>query len=496
MLCGYLGRLFVALALMLMTTQPQIAFAQGGIRIFNQAVYTYSATDGYSPAVNPISGISKRTELVDPRGRIRNCVGGLLPDYRGFTIGLYNPIAGDLSQTEIGSAVNLTKTSYPAHPDQGLAEGVIPNTGNLNPFALTNQDDGTYSFLLDAKRGQLEVGKIYLLVVNPPSSLNYSQRRIKITIVSVEGQKLVYTATSLDGNPISSGNGADSTTQVITVIESGTPTLDLVGLNLNIGMCPAQELQITKSGDHASAEPGDTVVYRVNVRNISDAPMSGFKISDTLPVGFKLILNSVRGDLEGKAIPIITKSAGRNLTFTTDTAMLPAGQTLRLAYGVQLTPDAIRGNGVNSASVEATVNGAGTNNPGIRNLTAGPATFSLRVRQGLLTDTGTLLGRVFWDKNFDGEQQRDEPGIANAVVVLDDGTRITTDINGLFSLANVLSGAHVGVLDMTSLSGYVIAPNRRFRERNSPARLVRLQPGGLVRLNFAVAPVETEIKKP
>ena len=494
---GYLLAVAMILAISVL---PTGARGQGGLTIFNQASYSYSATDGFHPSVNPISGVSKRTELVDPRGRIRNCVGGILPDYRGFTVGLYEPLGGDTAQIEIGNPVSLTKTSYPAHLDQGLAEGILPNKDNLNPFALSNQDDGTYSFLLDASRSQLDSGKTYILVVNPPANSMYAQRRLKIVIVSRVGNNVMYTATSIDGTPISSANGADSATQTITITDAATQSLDLVALNLNIGMCPAQELQITKTGDHAAAEPGDTVVYRVNVRNLSDAPMSGFKVTDTLPIGFKFLPNSVRADLKGIPVVLTIQSAGRSVVFTNDVAILPAGQTLRIAYALQLTPDAVRGNGVNSASVEATVNGANTGNPGIRNLTAGPATFSLRVRQGLLTDTGTLLGRVFWDKNFDGEQQRDEPGIASAVVILDDGTRITTDANGLFSLANVTSGPHVGVLDMTSLEGYTLAPNRRFRERNSPARFIRLQSGGMSRLNFAVTPIEvtlidTESKK-
>jgi hypothetical protein len=99
---------------------------------------------------------------------------------------------------------------------------------------------------------------------------------------------------------------------------------------------------------------------------------------------------------------------------------------------------------------------------------------------------------VFVDKNFDGEQQPGEAGIPNAVIFLDDGNRITTDANGLFSVANVISGYRTGVLDLTSLPGYTLAPNLYFKERNSPSRLVHLQPGGLGRMNFAVTPTYKE----
>ncbi len=81
------------------------------------------------------------------------------------------------------------------------------------------------------------------------------------------------------------------------------------------------------------------------------------------------------------------------------------------------------------------------------------------------------------------------------MVYLEDGNRITTDPNGLFSLANVLPGYHTGVLDLSSVPGYTLAPNKKFRERNSQSRLVHLEPGGLVRMNFGVTPFQEPVKK-
>jgi len=72
-----------------------------------------------------------------------------------------------------------------------------------------------------------------------------------------------------------------------------------------------------------------------------------------------------------------------------------------------------------------------------------------------------------------------------AVVVLDDGTRVTTDANGLFSIRNVLPGYRTAALDLTASPGYALAPSRRFQERNSPTRLIHLAPGGMARVNFA-----------
>jgi hypothetical protein len=148
-----------------------------------------------------------------------------------------------------------------------------------------------------------------------------------------------------------------------------------------------------------------------------------------------------------------------------------------------VTPDALRGNGRNSAIVTAN---RSDNQFAVK---AGPVSHQLRIRPGLLSDAGTLIGRVFEDKNADGEQQPGEPGIANAVIFLQDGNRVMTDAKGLFSVANVQPGYYNGTLDLTSIPGYQRAPNDVVKERNSDSHLVRLAPGGLAKMNFAVTPL-------
>ncbi len=112
-------------------------------------------------------------------------------------------------------------------------------------------------------------------------------------------------------------------------------------------------------------------------------------------------------------------------------------QQLFRGYAVEVTPDAVRGTGRNLAQAQA-----GT-------LTSNQSSHLLRIRPGIVSDCGTLIGRVFVDKNFDGEQQPNEPGVPNAVIYMDDGNRIVTDANGLFSLANVVSGYRSATLDLT-----------------------------------------------
>jgi hypothetical protein len=190
---------------------------------------------------------------------------------------------------------------------------------------------------------------------------------------------------------------------------------------------------------------------------------------------------------DGNRVAIATSQSGSTVVFNAAGVAIPSRQALVIAYAVTLTPDSLRGSGENSASVEGQ-----RTEPPLNIVRDGPALFRLRIRPGLLSDSGTIIGRVFEDKNFDGEQQPGEPGIPNAVIFLDDGTRIVTDPNGMFSVTNVLPGYRTGVLDLSSLPGYTLAPNLYFNERNSQSRLVQLAPGGLVRMNFAVTPAFRE----
>lgn len=441
--------------------------------------------------------------LTDPAGKINSCTGGDLADYNGFSVGLYEPAPGDLTGGITGASP-LTGTEFPDIPGNNRPKGIFPNVENSNPFFLTNSDRGRYSFLLDKSKGQLNKGRVYILLVNPPTGSEYGQRRIRIvigdTIIRADGAEIVnYTATSLDGLPIrliaTTGqdvNNGDRQEEgefgsfvkqgEILVEDADTQGLSIAAISLSTSVCEDTEIKITKTGDRAAAEPGDTVIYRLSVRNLTQADVNNLQITDTLPLGFRFVPNSVRAETGSVRIPVTTRTNGSQITFEFPNTRLQTKGVLNIAYAATLTPDAIRGSGENIANV----NGQRADN--LRPVKDGPAIYKLRIRPGILTDTGTIIGRVFVDKNFDGEQQPGEPGVPNAVVFMDDGNRIVTDPNGLFSVANVQPGYRTGVLDMTSLEGYTLAPNLYFNERNSQSRLVHLAPGGMVRMNFGVAP--------
>jgi uncharacterized repeat protein (TIGR01451 family) len=461
--------------------------------IVNQATYTYTDPASKYEFYGASTQLDATPTLIDPLGRILGCGGQLLPDYTGFSVSVYEPNPSDPTGTELGRLLPMTRTELPDIPNNNVPGGKGPNIENSNPYFITNNPAGVYNFLFDPNKGQTQPGRSYILVVNPPPNTVYPQRRIKIEIIgntgTVNNNIVRYLASSLDGQPISLTGDTSVEDTVVLVANAEVQGLDLLAFEFSTNMCQANQVQIIKVGDRATAEPGDTAIYRLSVRNLADAGLSNVIVTDNLPLGFNFIPKSVRGEIGGQSVTIKAERNNSTVTFSTD-ATIPLGKVLNIAYAAQLTTDSLRGTGRNTAIVNAQ---RADNRFATKD---GPATHQLKIRPGIVSDCGTIIGRVFVDKNFDGEQQPGEPGVPNAVIFMNDGNRITTDPNGLYSVANVLPGNHTGVLDLSSLPGYTLAPNLKFRERNSQSRLVRLEPGGLVRMNFAVTPTfQEEVKK-
>ena len=105
------------------------------IQIFNTAQYQYSVPDPNAPN-DPSKSITIKgetaqlqAELIDPFGRVTSCDGGLLSDYTGFSVGLYEPL-NDVG--DFGAATVLTGT---VPPNQVSASnrfaGLDPNFYNI-----------------------------------------------------------------------------------------------------------------------------------------------------------------------------------------------------------------------------------------------------------------------------------------------------------------------------------------------------------------------------
>jgi uncharacterized repeat protein (TIGR01451 family) len=217
-------------------------------------------------------------------------------------------------------------------------------------------------------------------------------------------------------------------------------------------------LFIRKVADKSKAEIGDVITYQLTVRStkIKGAAI----VNDKLPLGFRLISNSVRvtkgGGLLAAADP--AGAPGPNLAFSID---IPAkNQDVIIEYKVRIGMGADRGDGVNQAQ-------ASMRNGQLQSMIA---KAKVSVGGGIFTREACIVGKVYADCNNNGLQDDKEPGIANVKLYLENGNTITTDENGQYSMCGVRAITHVLKIDSNTLppgSELAITSNRNAGDPNT-----------------------------
>ncbi|UCB56472.1 MAG: DUF11 domain-containing protein [Candidatus Omnitrophota bacterium] len=216
-------------------------------------------------------------------------------------------------------------------------------------------------------------------------------------------------------------------------------------VNENISMDPldvkaTQYLSIAKTVDKKTATIGDILTYTINVKNIdSTLTASAVTITDALPHDFKYVDNT--SILDGG---IVADPANKRRPSWSAGTLTPK-QSRTLSYRVIAGPDAKLGKNKNSATVTAMVSGSSTS--------AGPSIAVVDIKEGLFSKKGMIIGKVFDDFDQDGIQDMDEKGLAYVALILEDGTMVTTDEWGRFSIPDVSQGMHVLRLDQRMLPG-------------------------------------------
>ena len=257
----------------------------------------------------------------------------------------------------------------------------------------------------------------------------------------------------------------------VDVINKDVPKADLISLEL--------------VADRSRVTQGQPVGYRLAVRNRTGHAVNAIEIQNQLPSRFAMLkgtlaMTGLAVDSDARAaavasgspvnlsIPSLPPFVDRNGNGQAD-----AGESGYLEFRWQLTPGAGATAGRYVAQVSA-VSGCATCAIG------SPASAEVTVEDNDLFARSTLLGRVFEDKDRDGLQSGDEPGLAGARVVMDDGTVVTTDKQGMFHVPDLEAGPRVIKMDLTTAGASAVATN-------GTSQVVDLAPGLLGSVRFGVA---------
>ncbi|MFC1838222.1 hypothetical protein ACFL1N_01480 [Thermodesulfobacteriota bacterium] len=265
-------------------------------------------------------------------------------------------------------------------------------------------------------------------------------------------------------------------------------------LNLDIPVDPPPgNITVIKTANKTSASIGDIVIYTITISNDKTTAVTNLDIMDILPHGFQYLKNSTMVSGEHQEDPWI--ESNRTIFWNIDE--IDGGESVELTYRTVIGPDSPKGDGENRVTVQG--------NSAERIIRSNTAKHKIDITEGIFTDKGTIIGKVFLDLNKDGIQESpdenkdsgikdskslntaEEYGIANVVLFMEDGTRVTTDSNGKFFIPGVRPGTHVLRIDETTLPGHLTpypSSNRFMGDLSS--QFVDMSAGQLYKANFAL----------
>jgi uncharacterized repeat protein (TIGR01451 family) len=233
-------------------------------------------------------------------------------------------------------------------------------------------------------------------------------------------------------------------------------------------------ITITKQALKKLVEVGDAVTYVINVTNMSpDTPAESLLVIDDLPGGFTYQKGSSLKD----SFKIPDPKGDRELRWLlSDT--LPPGATVRLTYRLIAGAGAVQSDGINTAQAKAISNGATA-------MASSKVQEKVEVKQGLFSEHGIIIGKVFYDDNLNAYQDQGEEGVKGVELMMEDGTRIMTGDDGKYSLPDVLPGEHVIRVRKGSLpQGTSLHAGYSEFAGDPVSRFVRVTESGIARADF------------
>ena len=334
----------------------------------------------------------------------------------------------------------------------GLPARVLDFDGvTLLPSTVVTGADGSFDF-------PLVLPSSYALSVMPANGWSFPTQ---------------FTQSQLPGNRIIDANGSYGRPFPVTNLTGP------VHLDVPIDSVAAGGLFIQKSASRTTAEIADVVDYTVRVKNTSGKLLTNAVLNDSLPFGFSYQKGTARRD--GAVIADPDGGSGPRLLF--HLGDLADGTIVQITYRLKVGPGALRGDGINRAQASAA---QGT----ISNV----ASAAVRLDQGVFTDKGIILGKIFVDCDRDRLQGGKEPGIPGVRIYLEDGTYAISDSEGKYSFYGISPRTHVLKLDETTLppgSELIALSNRHAGDAAS--QFVDLKAGELHRADFAEGACSAEL---
>ncbi len=347
--------------------------------------------------------------------------------FDGFA-GADHPIGGATISLldQNGKPVQL-QDAVQASAARRVLRGTFAGGGTSNP--VVTGADGTYGFALQPSQIAAGGSKFFLTMDAP----GYLNRKIELDITpGVENELYDVKALSDDGQPLAAAGG-------FTLTNKAVQLASVFGLFGNLPLFQSSPINVSKTADRSSAEPGDRIVYTVQFTNASPLALRNVVMTDTLDAGLAYAPETSRLDGVAGVEPAVN---GRTLTW--HLAALAAGASHTLTYAAVIFPSTASGTTLlNSVNVTGAA-GTGLNE-------SGSANASVVVTGGMFSDRRVVTGRVFVDVRGTGHYTAGDRPVPGVRIYLEDGSYVITDAQGFFSFAAVRPGMHVLRIDPSTL---------------------------------------------
>lgn len=349
--------------------------------------------------------------------------------------------------------------------DRGAGGSCSPNGEAIGPLANVLEMDAVTPALnpvVTSASGSFDFPLVspgqYSLCVKPPNGWTFPS---------------IFTRTQLPASRSIDDNGSYG--RMFPVNAATGPLL----IDIPIDPGPAAGLMIDKKASRTSAEISDFVDYTIQVKNASGKLLKRIVLNDSLPFGFSYQKGTARRDGAVMADP--AGGGGPQLAFTLGD--MADGTVIKITYRLKVGPGAMRGDGINRAQASAAY-GTSSN----------VASAVVKLEQGVFTDKGIIIGKVFVDCDRDRLQGDHEPGIPGVRIYMEDGTWAITDSEGKYSFYGIPPRSHVLKLDETTLpagSELIVLSNRHAGDAAS--RFVDLKSGEMHKADFAEGSCNAEV---
>ena len=241
-------------------------------------------------------------------------------------------------------------------------------------------------------------------------------------------------------------------------------------------------LFLEKRANVTNAELGDSIEYSLRVKSVGGRT-NNVTIADSLPLGFKLIEGTVRV-IRASGLSVMVNPAGSPgpaLNFIVGS--VANKEVVEIRYRVRLGIGSDLGDGINRAQAKAPFATSSL-----------VASAKVLVTRGAFTREACVVGKVYLDCNQNGGadkgerngmQDKGELGIPGVRLYMEDGTNITTDENGQYSICGIRAITHVMQVDTTTMPlGSVMGITSNRNLGDGVSLMMNIKAGELYRADF------------